>query len=79
MIEETKRTRLAYEVFSFECPQTDRDLSVKVNDLVRSVERWAGHMGPVRVVSLSGPGRMLYVGKCFLTIEYTAHDTSKQS
>ena len=70
------RTTLAYEVVVFAEPQVNRDLTVRVNNEVRRVRVWAGHMGPVRVVSLSNSARGPYGGTITLTIEYTAHDTS---
>ena len=70
------KTILAYEVVVFNRPILDRDLMVRVNEEVSRVKVWAGHMGPVRVVSLSVTELPMIQGKCTLTIEYTAHDTS---
>ena len=71
-----EQTTLAYEVVTFAAPSVDRNLTVRVNEEIRRVKSWAGHMGPVRVVSLSNSSTNGIRGLCTLTIEYTAHDTS---
>lgn len=70
------KTCKAYEVIRFRMPDTDRDTSVLVNRQVLLVREWAGHMGEVRVVSLSESKTRDTHPMGLLTIEYTQHDTS---
>lgn len=61
-----------YEVITITAPDTDRDLTVRVNEEVKRVRAWEIHPREVRLVSLSKSIRPvgLPVDQYVLTIEY---------
>jgi hypothetical protein len=67
-------TKLSYKIVTFPCPFLDSDITSRVNNEVNQVLSWAGHMGPVRAVSLSISGEPNFIGRCTLMIEYTSHN-----